>query len=136
MNRSSIIIISVFIMLLFTSVAFAQYVPGKERGDSGKRAKGQLEGNRIRTTIHNFGFTGRTGGEFPLNVQTPYEWPKNTGQVYLALTAIFVGGEVIDNTGAAIKIVDVPTFRDAPDGTSWNFEPTPGYFNDDRPTEK
>ncbi len=93
-----------------------------------------MEGNRLRTTIHNFGFTGRTGGEFPINVQTPYEWPKNTGQVYLALTAIFVGGEVIDNTGAEIKIVDVPTFRESPEGTSWNFEPTPGYFNNERAT--
>ncbi|MDX1701647.1 MAG: hypothetical protein R3250_13560, partial [Melioribacteraceae bacterium] len=136
MNKCSIKFLSVFLILLFTSVYYAQYVPGKERGDSGKRAKGQMEGNRIRTTIHNFGFTGRTGGEFPINVQTPYEWPKNTGQVYLALTAIFVGGEVVDNTGTTIKIVDVPTFRNAPDGTSWNFEPTPGYYNDDRPTRE
>ncbi len=136
MNRGSITKITLFLLLSFSIASFAQYVPGKERGDSGKRTKGQLEGNRIRTTIHNFGFTGRTGGEFPINVQTPYEWPKNTGQVYLALTAIFVGGEVIDNTGSKIKIVDVPTFRNSPAGTSWNFEPTPGYFNDDRPTRE
>lgn len=136
MNKSSKKLLTLFLMLLMSAVTFAQYVPGKERGDSGKRTKGQLEGNRIRTTIHNFGFTGRTGGEFPIYVQTPYEWPKNTGQVYLALTAIFVGGEVIDNTGSAIKIVDTPTYRNSPSGTSWNFEPTPGYFNDDRETRE
>jgi len=125
-----ILLISVSIMAPLTS--FAQYTPGTERGDSGKRAKAQLEGNRVRTTIHNFGFTGRTGGEFPINVQTPYEWPKNTGKVYLALTALFVGGEVTDRNGDVIKIVDVPTFRSSPEGTSWNFEPVPGYYNDNR----
>ena len=134
MYKYSKIILTVITLLFLVDSSYSQYKPGKERGDSGKRAKAQLEGNRIRTTIHNFGFTGRTGGEFPINVQTPYEWPKNTGQVYLALTAIFVGGEVIDNTGTPIKIVDVPTFRSSPEGTSWNFEPVPGYYNDNRPT--
>ena len=127
-------ILTVLVLFSLLNSNYAQYKPSKERGDSGKRATAQLEGNRIRTTIHNFGFTGRTGGEFPINVQTPYEWPKNTGQVYLALTAIFVGGEVIDNTGEKIKIVDVPTFRNSPEGTSWNLEPVPGYYNDNRPT--
>ncbi len=126
-------VISLLSLLLIFSQSYGQYKPGKERGDSAKRAKAQLEGNRIRTTIHNFGFTGRTGGQFPINVQTPYEWPKNTGKVYLALTAIFVGGEVIDKDGNPLKIVDVPTFRNSPEGTSWNFEPVPGYYNDDRP---
>ena len=128
----NVIILILSVSVIFSSSAFAQYTPGTERGDSGKRAKAQLEGNRIRTTIHNFGFTGRTGGQFPINVQTPYEWPKNTGKVYLALTAVFVGGEVTDRNGEVIKIVDVPTFRSSPEGTSWNFEPVPGYFNDNR----
>ncbi|NOX16956.1 MAG: hypothetical protein GXO87_01580 [Chlorobi bacterium] len=128
----NVIILILSVSVIFSATSFAQYKPGKERGDSGKRAKAQLEGNRVRTTIHNFGFTGRTGGEFPINVQTPYEWPKNTGKVYLALTALFVGGEVTDRNGDVIKIVDVPTFRSSPEGTSWNFEPVPGYFNDNR----
>ncbi|MCB9205980.1 MAG: hypothetical protein H6611_01485 [Ignavibacteriales bacterium] len=136
MNRSSVSLLTIIFVLLISIGNYAQYIPGKERGDSGKRAKGQMEGNRIRTTIHNFGFTGRTGGEFPIYVQTPYEWPKNTGQVYLALTAIFIGGEVVDNTGTTIKIVDVPTYRSSPDGGSWNLEPTPGYYNDDRATRE
>lgn len=129
--RNKIILILILSILAFFN-AKAQYVPGKERGDSGKRAKAQMEGNRIRTTIHNFGFTGRTGGEFPIYVQTPYEWPKNTGHVYLALTAIFIGGEVVDNTGTTIKIVDTPTYRSSPEGSSWNLEPVPGYYNDER----
>ncbi len=130
------ILLTIALTVTFTLNVAAQHIPSDERGDSGKRAKAQLEGNRIRTTIHNFGFTGRTGGEFPIDVQTPYEWPKNTGQVYLALTAVFIGGEVIDNTGEVLKIVDVPTYRNSPEGTSWNMEPIAGYFNDDRETRK
>ncbi len=117
---------------LLAESAFAQYVPGTERGEPALRRKAQLQGNRVRTTIHNFGFTGRTGGEFTINEQTPYEWPKNTGKVYLALTALFVGGEVVDESGNTIKIVDVPTYRQSPLGESWNFEPVPGYFNTSR----
>jgi len=128
-----LLVISVIGLSFLVTNLNAQYKPGKERGDSSLRAKAQLEGNRIRTTIHNFGFTGRTGGQFPINVQTPYEWPKNTGKVYLALTAIFIGGEVTATDGSDLKIVDVPDYRNSPDGTSWNFEPTPGYFNDNRP---
>ena len=94
-------------MLLLSSYTLGQHVPSTERGDPAYRTKGQMEGNRIRTTIHNFAFTGRTGGEFPISVQTPYEWPKNTGQVYLALTALFVGAEVTDNIGYLLRIVDL-----------------------------
>lgn len=90
-----------------------------------------MEGNKVRTTIFNFGQTGRTGGEFPISEQTPYEWPKNTGQVYLALTGIFVGGEVRDDNGDIQRIMDVMNYRTSPEGNSWNFEPIPGYFNED-----
>ncbi|MBU1096109.1 MAG: hypothetical protein KKB34_06460 [Bacteroidetes bacterium] len=126
------LLVLIITTLLVCESTFAQYVPGKERGDASLRRTAQLEGNKIRTTVHNFGFTGRTGGEFPINVQTPYEWPKNTGQVYLALSALFVGGEVVDETGALIKVVDTPTYRQSPQGASWNIEPVKGYYNDAR----
>ncbi len=132
-NIFKIFIISFINLSFLVTTTFGQYKPGTERGNSALRAKAQLEGNRIRTTIHNFGFTGRTGGQFPISVQTPYEWPKNTGKVYLALTALFVGAEVTGTDGKLLKIVDTPTFRNSPEGTSWNFEPTTGYFNEDRP---
>ena len=97
-NIFKFLIISFINLSFIVTTSYAQYVPGKERGDSSQRAKAQLEGNRVRTTIHNFGFTGRTGGQFPINVQTPYEWPKNTGKVYLALTAMFVGARSEEHT--------------------------------------
>ena len=49
-----------------------------------------MEGNQIRTTVFNYGMTGRESG-VPITEQTPYEWPKNTGQVYLAVAGIMVG---------------------------------------------
>jgi hypothetical protein len=121
-----------FIILLFLigNGAYAQYKPGKERGDPAYRTKGQMEGNKIRTTIFNFGQTGREGGQFPISVQTPYEWPKNTGKVYLALTGIFVGGEVVDSKGETRRIISVMNYRQSPEGKTWNIEPAPGYFNE------
>lgn len=132
MNRFYKHVLYVMMFILSSSFVFGQngHVPGKERGDASKRAKGQMEGNKIRTTIHNFLFTGRTGGEFPISVQTPYEWPKNTGKVYLALTGLFAGGEVTDNNGEVQKIVVAPNYKTSPEGKSWNFEPAPGYYND------
>lgn len=129
--------LSIILILAFAAApVFSQtreHIPSKERGNSAKRAKVQMEGNRIRTTIHNFAFSGRTGGEFPISVQTPYEWPKNTGQVYLALQALLIGGEVIDDAGEKQRIIDVPSYRTSPQGASWNIEPVPGYYNDNRP---
>jgi hypothetical protein len=122
----------VVIITLLNNLVLAQlqengHIPSKERGDPTIRAQAQMEGNRVRATIFNFAFTGRTGGEFPIDVQTPYEWPKNTGEVYLALTGLILGGEVIDNNGEIQHIIDVPTYRTSPSGKSWNLEPIPGY---------
>ncbi|MDI6765529.1 MAG: hypothetical protein QME52_01695 [Bacteroidota bacterium] len=119
------------LIILISDGAISQYQPGKERGDPKYRAKGQMEGNNIRTTIQNYGLTGRWGG-VPIYEQTPYEWPKNTGQVYLAMTVLWVGGEVVDQTGTTQKIVNVGTGRTSPEGKSWNFEPIPGYYNPER----
>ncbi len=104
------------------------YVPGKERGDPKYRRKTQMEGNNIRTTIFNFGHTGRTGA-VPIYEETPYEWPKNTGKVYLAQTTIFFGAEVTDENGDLQHIVIVDNGRQSDQGKTWNIEPVPGYFN-------
>ena len=65
----------------------------------------------------------------PITEQTPYEWPKNTGQVYLAVAGIVVGAEVVDDNGETQSILS----RDALSAIihkdkTWNFEPVPGYF--------
>lgn len=126
LNRISVLLI--FLILVFSGVVHSQYIPGKERGDAKLRTKGQMEGNQIRTTVFNHGQTGRYGG-VPIQEQTPYEWPKNTGHVYLALQGILVGGEVVDDQGTTQRIIDVMNYRTSPQGKSWNFEPAPGYYN-------
>ncbi len=120
---------SVLLLLAFAFTAIAQHVPSDERGDPKLRRKTQMEGNLVRTTVFNFGQTGRTGGEFPIYEETPYEWPKNTGKVYLALTGIFVGAEAIDERGDLHHIVDVMNYRTSPQGKTWNLEPVAGYLD-------
>ena len=133
MNRVlNLFIQLIIIILLSQSLLFAQivnHVPSKERGDPRIRTHTQLEGNRVRTSVFNYAFTGRDNGNFPINVQTPYEWPKNTGEVYLALTGVILGGEVTDNKGVIQHVIEVPSYRTSPTGKSWNLEPIPGYSN-------
>ena len=126
-------VLFLFILFCLTSSLFAQYVPSKERGDAKYRRNAQMEGNQIRTTVFNYGMTGRESGDFPISVQTPYEWPKNTGQVYLAVAGIMVGGEVVDEQGKVQHIISRCHYLQSPDGRSWNFEPVPGYYNDRNP---
>jgi hypothetical protein len=127
----SIILFLCLISILSESL-YAQYIPSKERGDDYYRRKAQMEGNQIRTTIWNFGLTGRTEG-VPIYDQTPYEWPKNTGQVYLAVAGILVGAEVVDDLGQTLHIVSRCHYLNSPAGQTWNFEPVGGYFNEGNP---
>ncbi|QQS36540.1 MAG: hypothetical protein IPM56_00890 [Ignavibacteriales bacterium] len=126
-----------FLLLILISslidVGYAQYVPSNERGDIRFRRFGHMEGNQIRTTIFNYGMTGRESGSFPISVQTPYEWPKNTGQIYLAVAGIIVGAEVVDDNGDTLHIVSRCHYLQSPQGLTWNFEPVGGYFNEQKP---
>ena len=123
---------NIFLILVafcqLTSSLTAQHIPSEERSDPNFRAKNQLESNNVRTTVFNYGMTGREGA-VPITEQTPYEWYKNTGQVYLALTGPCIGAEVVDENGDTIHIVDVFHYRNSPQGEPWTFEPIPGYFD-------
>lgn len=134
MNRILKITTLLLLILIISSGAYAQYIPSKERGDPAFRTKAQMEGNQVRATIFNEGLTGREDGSHPISVQTPYEWPKNSGEVYLAMTQLWVGGEVYqDNDSTKIHIINVANGRTSPQGKTWNFEPVPGYYNENRP---
>jgi len=136
MNYKKITLSLLLLWLPLSGPVYSQHVPGKERGNPDYRRKAQLEGNNVRTTIFNWGQTGRQGA-VPISVETPYEWPKNTGKVYLALTGLFVGGEIIDEDGQKQRIVDVMNYRENPTTRdTWNLEPVPGYFNTDRPNSE
>ncbi|MDH4069557.1 MAG: hypothetical protein OEV30_03975 [Ignavibacteria bacterium] len=109
-----------------SSDMFAQNLPTELRVDPTLRRRTEIDGNNVRTSVFNFVFSGRTGAGQGI----PYEFPKNTGRFYVALVALFVGGEVVDNTGTTVRVVDIPAFRTNPaTGEDWNIGPIPGYFN-------
>jgi hypothetical protein len=106
------------------------HVPSDNRGDPTFRRKSNIDGNNVRATVFNFGFSGRTSG---VPDEIAYEWPKNTRRIYIALVAIWLAGEVQDENGQIIQVVDFPTFRNSPAGASWNMEPVPGFLNPNHP---
>ncbi len=119
---------SILLLLLFLCAVelSAQHVPSRERVDASLRRRTEIDGNNLRTSVFNFCFSGRTGS----GQGVPYEWPKNTGRVYVALVSLFVGAEVVDDTGRTIRIVDLPAYRtNQATGGDWNLNPLPGYFN-------
>ncbi|MBO6574229.1 MAG: hypothetical protein JJ896_02340 [Rhodothermales bacterium] len=122
------------LLLIFSAdLALAQgvidrnHVPSDERVDPFERRRDNIDGNNIRASITNYAQTAQTGdpGDFW------YEWPKNTGRRYIALTQLFVGARVQDSQGDSLFIVDVPNFRTNPvdENISWTFEPIKGYVN-------
>ena len=73
----------------------------------------------------NYGISGRAGS-IPAHV--PYEWPVNSGQMYIALAALAVGAEVTTDAGEIKPLVTIP-FRSDQSGNSMAWEPIPGYLN-------
>jgi len=90
---------------------FAQkHVPGKERGDSNLRRKITIDENEIRAVIYNSGLSGRIdGNDDPI----PYEWPKGSGNPYIALTTMWFGAEVTGADGRKYPIVSASDYRNA-----------------------
>lgn len=103
------------------------HVPSTERVDPFERRSDNIDGNNVRASITNWGQTA--------NANTPadfwYEWPKNTGRRYVALTQLWVGTQTTGMNGDTLYIVDVSDFRANPvdENISWTFEPIRGYVN-------
>ena len=110
------------------------HVPSELRVDRTQTRQSDLDGNQVRTTIFNFGLTGRTG-DVPDEI--PYEWPKNTRRHYIALTGLFVGAEVTLNDPASGRfgetqaIFEVPNYRRNTNNPNkpWNLTPIQGYVS-------
>ncbi|MBC8344657.1 MAG: hypothetical protein H8E56_00195, partial [Candidatus Marinimicrobia bacterium] len=109
-------------LLIFTAFIFPQ---SEERGDPDYRRSTNIDVNKVRTTIFNFGITGRTGAN---PGEIPYEWPVNSNQHYIAMTALAVGAEVKTNSGEIRALVTIPSRSDQ-SGNSMAWEPVPGYLN-------
>ncbi|MFA6470005.1 MAG: hypothetical protein WCW35_14005 [Bacteroidota bacterium] len=124
---------NVFLLLLLSAMLphsilsqVISHTPSEFRGDVNYRRSSNIDGNNIRTSIFNSGYAGNPGNR-PDYVN--FEWPKNTGRIYIALVDIFLGGEVIGNDGETTYLVEVPTGRSDPSGNSWNLEPVPGFID-------
>ena len=128
------LLLALFLLALGAAPARAQgqidrdHVPSDERVDIRERRQTDVDGNQVRTTIFNFGQSGRTSA---VPDEIPYEWPKNTRRHYIALTGLFVGAEVTSITGETAYIVDVPNYREntADENRAWTFAPVEGYVN-------
>ncbi len=119
----------IYIILILYNICYSQentYVPSDQRGDPKLRRKAIMDGNNVRVSVFNFGLTG---GQREDPESVPFEWPKNTNRIYVYFSAVWLGGEVKDEDGKIINIVDVPNWRESPSGSSWNLEPVPGFVN-------
>ena len=127
----------VLLILFAGSGALAQnngpHVPSDNRGDANLRRKSNIDGNNVRATVFNFAFSGRTSA---VPDEIAYEWPKNTRRIYVALVALWMAGEVQDETGQTIQVVDFPAYRQSPGGQSWSLEPVPGFLNPSHPDQQ
>lgn len=124
----SLFILSIFLGFQIAAAQRSEHIPSDNRGDPLFRRRSNLDGNNVRVTVHNYGFCGSIGSEPD---QWEFEWPKNTNREHINLLAIWLAGEVVDEEGETIQIVDFPTFRQNPAGESWNLEPVPGFLNPD-----
>ncbi len=128
---AAVVAVAAIVLAVAVGTARAQdYVPSQERVDLFERRQADLDGNVVRTTVFNYGQTGRTGGNQPDEI--PYEWPKNTRRYYIALTGLFAGAEVTTEDGQTTYLTDVPSYREEPSAgetRTWNWAPIAGYVN-------
>ena len=118
------------IYILWFSFALAQFEAGQhnpsdERGDPNYRRDTNIDINRVRATVFNYGITGRTGAD---PSQYPFEWPVNSGKMYIAMTALAVGAEVLNEDSTLKPLVTIP-FRSDQSGNSIAWQPVPSYLN-------
>jgi hypothetical protein len=128
-NRICVGWFSVLIMLAVTATSFAQppeHQPSDQRGRADLRRFSNMAGNSLRTSVFNTGLSGHPN-EWPESIT--YEYPKNTGRIYISIVGIWLGGEVTDESGNLVKMIDMPMWRESPSGDSWTMEPIQGFLN-------
>ena len=105
---------------MFVCTLFSQSL---ERGDPNYRRHTSIDVNKVRGSIHNFGSSGGGGA-----VGFHYEWPTNSDRRYIAYQALYVGTEVVTNSGEIKPLVTI-THRSDQEGNSMMWEPIPSYLN-------
>ena len=125
-SRRLLFIVLVGSLLSSATAQIITHKPSDFRGDVNYRRNSNVDGNNLRATIFNSGYSGDPSNR-PDYIE--YEYPKNTNRIYIALVDILLGGEVVGNDGQTINLVEVPTGRTDPGGNSWNMEPVPGFVD-------
>ena len=121
---------SFFVVLFVITTSLCElnaqpYCPRNEWGNQNVRRRSDVDTNNLHLSVFNFGMLGRTGS----GQGVPFEWPKGTGRNYIALSAMFIGAEVIDDTERTIRIVDLPNYRtNQATGEPWVNQPVPEYL--------
>ncbi|MBA65772.1 MAG: hypothetical protein CMG55_08230 [Candidatus Marinimicrobia bacterium] len=116
---------SKYCMLLFVTMPFVSLLDAQslERGDPNYRRETPIDVNKVRASIHNIGSSGG-GGAYGFH----YEWPTNSDRRYIAYQALYVGSEVVTNSGETKPLVTI-AHRSDQEGNSMMWEPIPGYLN-------
>jgi hypothetical protein len=126
MVKSKLLLTIVLLSIGWNQYEANTHIPSSERGDPNYRREANIDINKVGVSIFNYGITGRPSGGNPSWLT--YEWPMNSGKRYIAMTALSVGSEVIDEDGVARPLVTIP-FRSDQSGNSKSWEPIPGYLN-------
>ena len=89
------------VSLLMTFLFGDLFGQSEERGDPNFRRLANIDVNRVRASIHNWGSSGNSGvaGSFF------YEWPTNSGRGYIAYQALYVGAMVTTDGGEERPLV-------------------------------
>jgi hypothetical protein len=111
-----------------------QHVPSDNRGNANYQRYSYLDGNNVRVSVHNQGLAGQADNRDPNDLL--FEWPKNTKRKYIYFVSTWIGGEVVNDEGDKINIVDVSHLRTSPSGNSWSLAPVPGFLNPEHPNKE
>ena len=114
--------VKIFVQAFFLCSLFSQ---STDRGDPNYRRVTNIDVNKIRVSIQNYGSSGN-------DLSGPsvffYEWPTNSGRGYIAYQGLYVGAEVVTDGGENKPLVTI-THREDQEGKSMEWEPVPGYLN-------
>jgi hypothetical protein len=137
MNRYQINIRSIFSILFLGICSFGLNAqnsnePSEERSSFQLRAQSDMDANRLRSSYYNHGHNGKIDGNDPR--QLDFEFPKNTGRVYMRFMSVHFGTQVTnqnDPNDDPVEIVNVAQFKTNRDGSqNWSLNPIIGYQRD------
>jgi len=119
----NLIPLRIFIVLALLSIGLT-HSPSNERGDPNYRRTTNIDVNQVRSTIYNWGYTGKTATYSGYG----YEWPVNSGNEYIWLTGLAVGAEIESESGDSSILIST-ILRNGATGKSLSWEPVKEYLN-------